>query len=90
MIHLRMMKSLISKHKSKLLDLDDIQKEDDTCDPLSTPKEHLIFMFIFFPKPGCKLVIINQWFLMTYDQWQVWEGGLVKVTGLVGFGKERE
>lgn len=34
--------------------------------------------------------MINQVFLMTYDQWQVWEGGLVKVTGLVGFVQERE
>lgn len=47
-------------------------------------------MFIFFPNTGCKLVMINQVFLMTYDQWQVWEGGLVKVTGLVGIVQERE
>ena len=34
---------------SVFINLDDIQKEDDTCDPLSLPEAYLIFVFTFFP-----------------------------------------
>lgn len=57
--------------------------------PSSIPEEYLTLVFIHFSSTDCELVIINHLFLMTCDQWQAWEGGLVKVTG-VGSGHRRE
>ena len=58
---------------SVFINLDDIQKEDDTCDPLSFPEAYLILLFTFFPDTDSDLVInlLFLW-LVTNGEFEGW------------------